>query len=155
SVTSQTPGDGTPGNPAYIELQLATSCSPLAVSGTPVKFPFTGADGWSGSVATVTCNGFQSLVPLAPCTQNLQVDNITIPHLQPEIQVLSNGTLNGYAETANGDIDTAAPGAGQPTPFGIKAAGSTPIANSLSDIKTIWNNLWATTISTQTPRPRT
>jgi hypothetical protein len=155
STSNQTAGDNTAANPPYVELQLVTSCSPLTTSGSPVKFIFSGAgdtgpgSSWNTWSGTNTCGGFQSLVPLSPCTTNLQLDSILNPHLGKEIKINADGTLAGYAETANGDVSS------NPTSNGIKAAGFTPIAQALIDLKTLFSTLWSTSISGFATKPRT
>jgi hypothetical protein len=155
AVSAQTPGDNTTANPPYVELQLVTgTCAASSVSGSPVKFVFGGAGdrtaggSWAGWSAANSCGGFEQLVGLAPCTQSLQLDPIATPFLQPEIRINADGTLDGYTEDANGNLAT------QPNSAGNRALGFTPIAEALEDIKVAFGTIW-TTVSSQTPRPRT
>jgi hypothetical protein len=103
------------------------------------------------------CQGFKSLVPLASCTAdgNLQVSNIN-PYLDPEVFYnTSNGNIVGYADGTLGSNPTSQPSiVNGTTPVGLRAESFTPIANSLSDIRLeFWTggaNYWTNRISTQT-----
>ncbi|PYQ46644.1 MAG: hypothetical protein DMF77_00090, partial [Acidobacteria bacterium] len=155
AVSAQAPGDNTTANPPYVQLQLVTgTCATPVPSGSPVKFTFGGAGdrtaggSWAGWSAANSCGGFEQLVGLAPCTQSLQLDPIANPFLQPEIRINADGTLDGYAQDANGNLTS------QPNSAGNRALGFTPIAEALTDIKTVFGPIW-TTMSSQTPRPRT
>lgn len=82
---------------------------------------------------SATCGGFHSLVPLQPCTNNAQLSLVT-PHLQKELPIdLSTHWPVGYTENATTGAITAQPAVG-----GMRAAGFTPIGESLSDIDTIF-----------------
>jgi hypothetical protein len=155
AVSAQTPGDNTTANPPYVQLQLVTgTCAAPVPSGSPVKFTFAGAGdrtpggSWAGWSAANSCGGFEQLVGLAPCTQSLQLDPIANPFLQPEIRINADGSLDGYTEDANGNLTS------QPNSAGNRALGFTPIAEALTDIKAVFGPIW-TTVSSQTPRPRT
>ncbi len=136
-----------PANAPYIILDRRAACTDPP-NPAPIRMEFAGAVGWAGATAGNTCGGFENLVPLQPCTNNAQF-NIISDHMWPEVRIRPDGSMLGYTETAAGDIATA------PTGAGIRAAGFTPLAESLEDLKTVWNALWAGSISLQTPRPRT
>jgi hypothetical protein len=125
STLAVTPATPTKTNPATVTLTNGTISATFTFQG--VRFNKGGA----GS----TCNGFQSLVSLAPCDEapQVQFDNIE-PYLSPEVAI-----------NADGSIKSATPPAPDVTrldgkPVGIRAGGSTPIAATLTDIRT---NFWA------------
>ena len=137
--TNDPPGPVAP----YIILETRATCA-----GRPtrtIRMEFAGAVGWAGATAANTCGGFENLVPLQPCTNNAQF-NLISDHMQPEVRINpTTGAIVGYTETAAGDIATA------PTGAGIRAAGFTPLAETLEDLKTVWNALWAGSISDPDP----
>ena len=133
----------------WVELRAAdASCSPAA-GGQAVKFTFTsvprgpfggefagvenvaeaqGGDWRSWSAAT-TCGGFEGLLPLQDCRVNSQL-TLFAPFLQNEIVIdPSTHWPVGYGENGAGGVTT------QPAVGGMRAAGSTPIAQTLSDVK--------------------
>lgn len=142
-------------NPATVTLVTVTSCATLNPDPTvpAVTFTFEGALNWNGVNDANSCGGFQSKVSMAACTNVAQFDTINDPFLLPELLIDPNGGINGYMEGAPPTYSIAS----QPTPNGIRAAGLTPVANSLLDFKTIFNQLWyfgtpnVQAISLQTP----
>ena len=52
--------------------------------GSLVRFRFQGIRWAKGNNTATSCGGFENLVGLAPCTQNVQINAIG-PHLQPEL----------------------------------------------------------------------
>lgn len=135
---------GTPTSDPYVTITTVSAC----VSGTVtdrVTFPAAGSYSWSYSGSS--CGGFRSLVSLVPCTENEQLGAIS-PHLQRELAA-PDGTLPGYVETATGGLTT------QPSVTGIRAAGNTPIAESLIDLRSIFiSSVWPT-VSAQTKKQST
>ena len=106
---------------------------------------------WNKGNAAASCGGFESLVGLAPCTDNLQIDAIG-PHLDPELRIDRQRQHRGYTNQAVAGT----PGAAQRPPMrGIRASGFTPIAETLIDFKGIFNGLWTGSISSMDPKPRT
>ena len=88
--------------------------------------------------AADTCPGFLPRTALVDCQTQNQLD-ATPPgtpvrqFLQNEIIITATGALQGYTETAAGGILTS------PTVGGLRAAGFTPIANVLINIKQIFS----------------
>ena len=125
-------------NPATVRLVIVTSCATLTPDPAfrPVTFTFSGALNWNGVDAANSCGGFQSKVSMAACTNVAQFDTINTPFLLPELLTDNTGSIVGYSEDGSFNIRT------PPTPNGIRAAGFTPVANSLLDFKTIFNQLW-------------
>jgi hypothetical protein len=138
-----------PGNPPHLWLQNINSS--LAPIGSNVRFDFKGIR-WNKGNANASCGGFESLVGLAPCTQNVQIGAIS-PHLDPELEITAAGGIAGYTNQAAGTFGVGA--AQQPPMRGIRSSGFTPIAETLIDFKTIFNGLWSTSISSMTPKPKT
>jgi hypothetical protein len=137
-------------NPPYVFVQNITSTG--ALTGSNVKFDFKGIR-WNKANANASCGGFHSLVGLAACTDNMQIDDIG-PHLDPELDLTTvPGTIAGYANQAPGTFGNGTPA--QPPMRGIRASGFTPIAESLIDIKGIFNTLWGGSIAGLNPKPRT
>jgi hypothetical protein len=137
-------------NPPYVFVQnINNSNAPI---GSNVRFNFRGMRWAKGNSTSVSCGGFESLVGLADCLDNFQIDDIG-PHLDPELFINADGTLAGYTNQAVGG----APGAAQRPPLrGIRASGMTPIAESLIDLKNdVFDPLWTSSISTMTPKPKT
>jgi hypothetical protein len=133
-------GDNGDFNLPWVEVQTRSNTNPFNPIGAPVRFTFSGVRWTRGNNSTTSCGGFESLVGLAPCTDNLQLDAIG-PHLDPEVRL----------DPATGNILDP-----DFTPVqGIRASGFTPIANSLTDIRREFNNNIWPGVSAQTPRPRT
>jgi hypothetical protein len=141
----------TPANPPYLEMQLKNACADASGTGPIARFEFGGADSWSGATQATTCPGYVNLIDMPACTDIAQLDDISIPFLQNELDILGDGSIAGYSEDAAFAVNT------PPNELGIRSAGSTPIANSLTDFKPIFDNLWfngtanVPAISTQTP----
>lgn len=130
---------GVPTNPPTLFLQQVASCGGAAV-GSAVVFTFAGGD-FGGN--TVSCDGFDTKVPLVSCDQTSGQLALITPFLQRELDFNTDGTLKDYVELQNGAFGV--DGAARPVPginSGIKADGSTPIAASLDDIRGIFDNLW-------------
>lgn len=159
-------GDGSgPGQEPWVDIERGTTTCTVATPAQVVRFHFSSvprstnflgdanADGewrtWSGNT---TCGGFESLVPLQPCTQNAQFDLVS-PFLDNEIEIdASSRWPVNYAEDATGNVTS------QPAVGGMRAAGNTPIAQSLLDIDNVWEtSLWPTIsgYSTNGPFPKT
>ena len=111
-----------------------------------VQFDFMGANFTRG--AGGTCQTDKELVPLAGCGQVDQYTNSIGNYLQPELKITTTGAIDGY--------DNATP-ATMPTQNGIRAVGGTPIALSLTEIKTWFNGIWTSMASDTTVKrkPRT
>lgn len=131
--------DGTPCNltagtpvvsPAVppITVQVVPSCGGAAT--TTVTFLLRGPTGIRG--AGSSCGGYRTLVGLADCLDNDQLTSIDVPYLQNDLN-FSGSSIAGYVET-----DGVGASATQPTQWGIRAAGNTPIAESLIDIRNIF-----------------
>jgi hypothetical protein len=160
-------GDGTGlGQEPWVDIELGTTtCSGPATPAQVVRFKFSSvprstnflgnaaADGeWRTWTGNGTCGGFESLVPLQPCTQNAQFGLVS-PFLDDEIEI-DAGTRwpVNYAEDAVGNVTS------QPAVGGMRAAGNTPIAQSLIDIDSVWEgSLWPTIsgYSANGPFPKT
>ncbi len=159
-------GDGTgPGQEPWVDIERGTNTCTAATPAQVVRFHFSSvprstnflgdgnADGewrsWSGNT---TCGGFESLVPLQPCTQNAQFELVS-PFLDNEIEIdASSRWPVNYTEDGAGNVTS------QPAVGGMRAAGNTPIAQSLLDIDTVWEtSLWPTisAYSTNGPFPKT
>jgi hypothetical protein len=119
--------------------------------GSNVRFDFKGIR-WNKGNANASCGGFESLVNLAPCTDNIQFDTIG-PHLDPELEITAAGGIAGYTNQAAGNFGVGA--AQRPPMRGIRASGFTPIAETLIDFKTIFDGLWTGSIAAMTPKPQT
>ena len=122
-----------------LNLQQVAACGGPDV-GTPVSF------GWSGSQFagnSVSCNGFSAKVSLIPCDLQsppapTQITTIN-PYIDYEFVFNPDGTPQNYVESQNGAWSaTTVPVNTIPA----KADGSTPIAASLANIKTLFSNLW-------------
>jgi hypothetical protein len=120
-------------NPATLTLQLVASCGG-ADTGAPLTVTFDGPDGDWGN-PTSACQGFFSLVDLQPCNNFDQISLIA-PFLRPSMLINANGTVGGYTEDASFNIAT------EPTFNGIRAGGFTPIAETIADIKTYFNDYY-------------
>lgn len=159
-------GDGTvPGQEPWVDLERGTAACAAFAPAQVVRFKFasvprsgnfltnTTADGeWRAWTGSGTCGGFESLVPLQPCTQNAQFGLVS-PFLANEILIDRNTRWpQGYTEDAAGNVTA------QPVIGGMRAAGNTPIAQSLTDIDTAWHaSLWPliSSASTNGPYPKT
>jgi hypothetical protein len=159
-------GDGSAaGQEPWVDIELGTAtctaASPAQVerftfSSVPRSTNFLGdanADGeWRAWTGNGTCGGFESLVALQDCTQNAQF-NLIAPFLDNEIEIDRNTRWPvGYSENTVGTVTA------QPAVGGMRAAGNTPIAQSLVDIDAEWEaNLWPTIsgYSTNGPFPKT
>jgi hypothetical protein len=135
----------------WVDLQRADANCALVAPAQTVRFTFssvprngdfvgTGDDGewrtWGGST---TCGGYEALVPLQACTNNAQLALVT-PFLEKEIRIGPNRWPIGYTEDTVTGAVTAQPAVG-----GMRAAGNTPIGESLSDIDGIFTtSLWPT-----------
>jgi hypothetical protein len=131
-------GDAGDFNPPWVEVQTRNNNSPFALIRNPVRFIYSGVRWSRGNSTSTSCGGFESLVGLAPCTDNFQLARIG-PHLDPEVRLDANGNIIAPAFPMQG----------------IRSSGFTPIAESLIDIKTLFNGLWSGTISAMNPKPRT
>jgi hypothetical protein len=124
-------------NPPTVFLQQVASCGG-ANSGTAVKFTFAGSSFGSNSIS---CNGFQSDVPLVRCDTTGAQFSLVTPLLENELPYdTTANTLKNYTETSDGVYAVPLGSGATLTPRpgvtgGIKADGSTPIANSLRDIR--------------------
>jgi hypothetical protein len=134
----------------WVDLRATdANCVDLA-SGQLVRFTFSSVprngnfvgttdDGeWRTWAGNTTCGGYEALVGLQPCTNNAQLALVT-PFLEKEIRIsAANRWPVGYAEDATTGAVTS-----QPTVGGMRAAGNTPIGESLSDIdNTFTTALW-------------
>ncbi len=126
--------------PAKVTLQgVATGCG--GDTGTPVDFVLGGGE-MSGNQSPANCAGYTEGAGLRPCDQNggdVQLQSI-LPVIDREVPMNSDGTLTDYSENP-ATLRATLPGS---TVGGARAAGNTPIANSLQDIKTNFNLLWST-----------
>jgi hypothetical protein len=135
----------------FVDVQRRTNTSPYPATGNTVRFLFRGMRWAKGNSTSASCGGFDSLVGLAACTDNVQIDAIG-PHLDNELLLDAVGNISGYTNQAIG----AAPGAAQRPPVtGIRASGMTPIAESLIDLKGVFNTMWSGSISGMNPKPGT
>jgi hypothetical protein len=133
--------EGTATNPPTVKLQqVAAGCG--ADVGTAVTFTFAGGY-FAGN--SVSCDGFQSNVDLVRCDNTSLQAGLIAPFLRNELHFDSNNAMLDYSEvTTDGTYrmaTTVVPG----LQGGIKASGSTPVANSLRDIR---NNVWGTSNTT-------
>jgi hypothetical protein len=150
-------GDFGPSTPApngpgpWVEVRNRNNANPFAIrNANYVRFRFQGIR-WNKGNANSSCGGFQSLVNLQPCTENVQIDSIG-PHLDDELELNANGNIVGYT---NGAVGSAVGVLQQPPMRGIRASGFTPIAESLIDVKGVFNALWGGSIAAMNPKPRT
>ena len=118
--------------------QVAAGCG--ADTGPRVTFKWAGTD-WGGN--SLSCSGFSAKVPLIPCDLEAppaptQISTVN-PYIDTELQFDAAGTPLSYTESLDGAWSVlTSPVNSLPA----KAAGSTPIANSLIDIKGVFSNLW-------------
>ena len=154
-----------PGQEAWVDVEAGTTTCGAAATPQVVRFFFSSvprstnflgnaaADGeWRAWTGNGTCGGFESLVPLQPCVQNAQFGLVS-PFLDNEVELdaTSRWPVN-YREDAVGNILS------QPAVGGMRAAGNTPIAESLADIDTVWEgSLWPTisSVGADGPFPKT
>lgn len=137
----------TPMNPPQVTIRLLpTSSCPAAASnaGTPIVFTYAGGTfGGNG----ISCNGYQTRVNLVACDMTSGQGAVITPLLDLETPLAADGlTIQGYTESQDGSFNTTS----LPSQGGVIADGATPIANSLRDIKTLFNTLWT---SGQNPGP--
>lgn len=140
-------GATTPVNPPGVSLQQVSACGAGSV-GSAVFFEFAGGQ-FGGN--NISCNGFSTQVPLSACDSATSQITAINPFLEREIPLDSNGNLRfsagvGYAESTNGAYSaTTSPPAGPAAGGGgLVADGATPIAASLTNIKTLFDGLWTT-----------
>ncbi|MET0553901.1 MAG: hypothetical protein ABW221_12735 [Vicinamibacteria bacterium] len=147
--TTNVGGDGSAGafpftNAPWVDLRAANAACVAITPAQTVRFSFssvprsgdfagTDNDGewrtWGGGT---TCGGFESLINLQACTVQAQLGLFT-PFLENEIRIdPSSRWPLGYTETATGGVNT------QPTVGGMRAGGNTPIAETIKDVKTIF-----------------
>jgi hypothetical protein len=147
----------TPTNPPTVNLQQVSNCLSPTTSLVGVPVPFVSAGGSAGvrggggwGSNAVSCDGFKPRVQLVPCDIQippapLQSTNIGTPFLQPSLRIDTTagptfGQPIGYTELNDGTGTVV----GTPASYGLPADGSTPIANTVRDIKTVFNVLWGT-----------
>jgi hypothetical protein len=122
-------------NPPQFQTQQVAVCGGPTV-GAPVVWRWGGGQ-FNGN--SISCNGFQLNVQLPACypSVGLQTTNI-LPFLNNEIPLNADGTITGYTESQDGSWTMLTP----PVAGGNVANGSTPIANSIRDMKTVFTALW-------------
>lgn len=141
---------GTATNPPTVTLQEVDDCATPANQGTPVTFTFAGKAGdWRNPDSA--CDGFFNLVPLLPCNDLDQIATIGA-YFNPSLLMSADGlTIQGYADSGDADGDSLDTGdfglngdhvTGQPTSNGIRAGGFTPIGNTFTDLKAIFNDMY-------------
>jgi hypothetical protein len=144
-------------NPPWVEVQTRANAAPNGLIRNPVRFTWAGVRWSRGTTdSSASCGGFDNLVGLSNCADNIQLDQIG-PHLDPEFQ------LNASGNPIDPNCGVQPYGATCYTPVqGIRSAGFTPIAESLIDLKGVFTNLWnvgampaTPAISTLNPKPRT
>ncbi len=151
----------------FINFQLitGTTCPALGagygtaigtLSGTPVRFDSDGGfgGGWGGN--TISCTGFQLRAQLRACDNTTgQALAINTPFLEPEWRIataaggappagviaLAPGGLTNREETLEGvgRFDTTG---GNIVNYGLTGDGSTPIGNSLGDLKEVFRRYY-------------
>ena len=147
------PAGTNPNGPPFVEVVVYTDSTCSTVSSN-ARFYLRGVQ-WNKGNSSASCGGFQSLVPLALCDVNDQFTGIA-PFIDPEILPLTTATTTGGGlGTLRSAVSTS-----------IRASGFTPIAETLIDIRTIFETdgdlvaggvqtpMW-TTISAQAVKPRT
>ena len=163
----------TPTNPPTVSLQQVSDCTNPTTTTVGVPVAFTSAGGKArllggGGFGTnaVSCDGFLPRVQLVACDIKIppnpqQSDNIGTPFLEPTLRIETTpgptfGQPIGYTETTDGTgcaETSCANGVTIPTvsAYGLPADGSTPIANTLRDVKTVFNVLWSGGVSPPAP----
>lgn len=132
-VCTTTIGAPPKANPAPVKVQMLTSLG--VATGTPVTFFFQGVRWSPSNDPSSSCDGFRSLVPLQPCTNDDQLTLVS-PHLLNEVITNASGDIvNPDGSPWNG-LNSSLPSVAG----GIRASGRTPIANSLDDIKAIFDS---------------
>jgi hypothetical protein len=137
-------------NPPTVTLQEVDDCTTPADQGTPVTFTFAGKAGdWRNPSSA--CDGFFNLVPLLPCNDLDQIATIG-GFFNPSLLMSADGlSIVGYADNGDADGDSsdgtdfdinADHVTGQPTSNGVRAGGFTPIGNTLTDLKAIFNDMY-------------
>jgi hypothetical protein len=105
-------------------------------------FTFAGASHFS----TGSCGGFQKRVEIIPCDLQappapFQIDTMA-PYLANQTLFNADGSMLEYSEVLDGSWTVQTYPAA--TTGGARASGSTPLGNSLIDIKAQFTNLWNT-----------
>ncbi len=154
NMTFPTPAERT--NPPSFTLRGVTACG--AAPTTSVRFDW-GGPFYDGN-NSIGCNGFEAKVQLVPCdlrppapTQvatihpwldnEFPLDSTGMPHPAPRnLYLPAPATTAGYTEAQDGTWATATFPPYQAG--GIKAMGSTPVANSIANIDTLFTGLWTT-----------
>ena len=136
-------------NPAQLFVQtVAANCG--ANSGAPVVYTYSGVPITGNSSF---CRGAENKVALVPCDLQPPAPSqfsMISPYLETELAFNADGTPKHYTEAVDGTWAAtrwpAADNAGTPTvdeaEGGIRAAGGTPMANSLIDVKATFDDLW-------------
>jgi hypothetical protein len=129
---------GTPTNPPTVIVNKLSGTACNTAQAATATFTLNGGN-WTG--ASNTCDGFQSKVPLSVCNSATSQFSVISPFLRNELALTADG-LNpeSYVESTNGLYSIVT----QPT-GGIVADGATPIADSLEDIKPIFDAMWSGT----------
>lgn len=137
-------------NPPTLTLQEVDDCTTPADQGTPVTFTFAGKAGdWRNPSSA--CDGFFNLVPLLPCNDLDQIATLG-GFFNPSLLLSDGMTIDGYADSGDADGDSsdstdfdinADHVTGQPTSNGVRAGGFTPIGNTLTDLKAIFNDMYS------------
>jgi hypothetical protein len=140
SPCTTTVGAPAKANPAPLRIQMYTTNNQnnKVPSGSPATFYFQGVRWNVGNDGTASCAGFHALVPLQTCTTNEQL-SLFDPFLADEVpKDPATGDIVGYTPGTSTLASLTSLAGG-----GIKASGSTPIANSLRDIKSAFDTtLW-------------
>jgi hypothetical protein len=133
------PTAATKTNPPSVTLQLVNSNCGSDVPGEAAVFTWAG-----GSFrASHVCRGFRSKVDLIPCDLQsppapLQIET-ALPYLDNELPFDANGDPADWNGDSNVDYVEAMDGGWGPTTVNVapsaKASGSTPLGNTLIDIK--------------------
>ena len=132
-------------NPPQVTITMVNSTTNCAAATlTTAVFKWAGAYESAWGTPSTSCSGYLNRVALAPCSQTDQlvaggIGNYLRPSLL--LDTATGTTIQGYTENASGGITS------QPTLGGLRSGGYTPIANSLLDLRAIWDSLWTGTIS--------
>jgi hypothetical protein len=131
-----------------VTLQLTNDCAAGAGGADATKkATFTWGGGLVGTGAG-TCQGFSSKVPLIPCNQLTPPQYTALsPYLENQLLLGPTGSLVGYSETGDGTGAVVS----NPTVGGVIASSNTPLAQTTNDVKTLFNNLWASGNQNITP----
>ena len=138
-------------SPAEFTVQLVnTGCVAFASPPAPVVYTFSGAPMTGNSDF---CRGYENKVNLVPCDLGDTPSQISLigRYLDLEFPFNADGTPQFYSEdTSNGTWnaltwpiadDPATPNVDE-AQGGIRAAGGTPMANTLIDVKTWFDDIW-------------